>query len=520
MGVNMIRNPGVFYLARRCSTVTALVFLASLLIAGDAPQWGHGQSRNMVSLETGLPSSFDPATGINIKWTAKLGTQCWASPTIAQGKIFIGTNNERPRNLGNPGDRGVLFCLDEKTGRFIWQILSAKLEGDKYKDWPRVGIVSPATVENDRVYILSNRLELMCLDINGMDNGNDGPFREEGKHMVQSADAPLKPGKTDADIIWLNDLQKTAGVYPHDSVHGSVVVDGDYLYVNSANGVDKTHANVPCPDAPSLLVFDKKTGRLVGMDEEFMGRRMFHATWAAPSIGVIGGRKLVFFGGGDGVCYAFEPAVSLKNEEVQTLKNVWRFDCDPTGPKEDLFRFSRNRKEGPSIIKSMPVYHDGRVYVSAGGDIWWGKQKSWLKCIDASGSGDITSKGEIWSFAMDTHCCSTPSIHDGLVYIADCGKNVHCLDAATGLRYWSHEAEGAIWGSTMVADGKVYFGTRRGDFWILAAGKEKQVLCSVKLDGSMSSTPAVANGVVYVSTMETLYAIAEGGQGVEQQNGK
>ena len=44
-------------------------------------------------------------------------------------------------------------------------------------------------------------------------------------------------------------------------------VDGDRLYVNSANGVDNTHRIIRCPDAPSLIVLGKKTGRIVGRDD-------------------------------------------------------------------------------------------------------------------------------------------------------------------------------------------------------------------------------------------------------------
>ena len=103
------------------------------------------------------------------------------------------------------------------------------------------------------------------------------------------------------------------------------------------------------------------------------------------------GPNLVFFGGGDGVVYAFETLRELPPEgAVLKLKRAWRFDCDPTAPKKDIHKYKHNKEVGPSNIKSMPVFHRGRVYVTVGGDIWWGKNKAWLKCIDASKTGDIT----------------------------------------------------------------------------------------------------------------------------------
>ena len=81
------------------------------------------------------------------------------------------------------------------------------------------------------------------------------------------------------------------------------------------------------------------------------------------------------------------------------------------------------------------------------------------------------------------------------------------MDARTGKPYWTHQTEGEIWASTLVADGKVYVGTRQGDFWILGAGKDKKVISSIKLDSSMAGSPVAANGVLYIATMKKLYAV-------------
>ena len=279
--------------------------------------------------------------------------------------------------------------------------------------------------------------------------------------------------------------------------------------------MDNTHRKVRCPDAPSLVVLEKATGRLVARDAEGIGPRIFHSTWSSPALGEAGGRRLVFFGGGDGVCYAFD---ALKDApppgEVLALSRVWRFDCDPTAPKEDVHRFTGNRREGPSNIKSMPVFDRGRVYVTSGGDIWWGKNASRLQCIDASKTGDVTETGALWTYPMKGHCCATPSVAGGLVFVADCvdpGREslIHCVDAETGRPVWTHEAGADMWSSTLVADGKVYVTTRRGDVWILAAAREKRVLGKVSLGAGVSSTPVAANGVLYFSTMTHLYAVAK-----------
>jgi outer membrane protein assembly factor BamB len=497
--------------------MTILAFLAcSAAPAADQPQWGQRFSRNMVSSETGLPDRFDPKTGENVKWSVSLGTQCWATPVVANGKVLIGTNNSEPRDPKHDGDRGVLMCFSESDGSFVWQLVVPKLDQDIYLDWPQAGICSPATVEGDRVYVATNRDEVLCLDLAGMANGNDGPYRDEGRHASPADKPPVKPGPTDADILWLLDLRATAGVRPHDSVHASILVDGPYLYLNTNNGLNSKHSGVEKPEAPSLVVIDKATGRLVAQDAEGIGPRIFHSTWSSPALAEIGGRRLVFFCGGDGVCYAFDalkPGEATGADKPVALKRVLRFDGDPTSPKENVHRFIRNRRESPSNIKSTPVIQDGRLYVTLGGDIWWGKTKAWLQSIDATGTGDITKTALVWSYPVELHCCSTPSVADGLVYAADCAGKVHCVDAKTGKPQWVHDAGAEIWASTLVADGKVYIGTRKGDFWILAAGREKRVLSSVRFDDAVISTAVAANGALYVGTMTRLYCLKTGAKG-------
>ena len=504
-------SPGSIYLPivlfAFCSTPLAG------LDAADRPQWGERFSRNMVSPEVGLPASFDPETGRNVKWSASLGTESYASPVIADGRVIVGANNGEPRDPRHQGDRGVLLCLDEDDGSLRWQLVVPKFQGDIYLDWPRAGICSPASVQDDRVYVVTNRAEVVCLDIHGMANGNDGPYRDEGRHMVLPGRSPIEVTPIDADILWIFDMRAEVDMYPHDGAHSSILIDGPYLYLNTGNGVDNTHRRIRSPDAPSLIVLDKRSGRLVARDGEPMGHRIFHCNWSSPSLGEVDGRRLVFFGGPDGVCYAFNALLPGANGgaplpgPAKTLDRVWRFDCDPTAPKENLNDYKRNRKVSPSNIKSMTVFHDGKLYVTVGGDIWWGKEKAWLQCIDAAKTGEITDEGLIWSYPLNKHCCSTPSISGGLVFVADCGRTIHCVDAATGHAYWTHETRGEMWGSTLVADGKVYVGTRRGDFWILAAEKTKRVLAGVQFDASICGTASAANGVLYVPTLERLWAI-------------
>ena len=121
----------------------------------------------------------------------------------------------------------------------------------------------------------------------------------------------------------------------------------------------------------------------------------------------------------------------------------------------------------------------------------------------------MTKTATVWSYDKIHRSLSTPSIVDGLIYVPDFSGFVHCLDAETGQPYWTLDTKAHIWGSTMVADGKVYVGTEDGDFYVLAAGKEQKVISKIDMRSPVYSTPVAANGTLFVATPTHLYAIAK-----------
>lgn len=477
-----------------------LAFLTAFpsLLASDQPQWGEAWSRNLVSSETNLPTDFDPTSGRNLRWRASLGSDSYATPIVAEGRVFIGTNNERPRDSHRKEDAGVLMCFDESSGKCLWQLVAPKLEGDPYYDWPKTGLSSPVTVEDGKVYLVNNRAEVLCMDARGSDRDLTAPA---------SAESALP-----AKILWRFDLVAGAGIWPHDGAHASILIDGPFLYLNTGTGVDNTHKKIRTPDAPSLIVIEKATGRLVARDEEHIAPWVFHATWSSPSFATVSGRRILLFAGGDGIVYGFEPLVApVRGPNVVRLKKVWQFDFDPSSPKSGIHQFNGNRRESPSTIYGMPVVLGDRLYVAGGGDLWWGKNESWAKCIDLSGLASRESATvfgrEIWSHPLGRHTMSTVAIFHGLAFVTDTSRMLHCLDAATGESLWTHEFAGELWASPLVADGKVFVGSRRGDFSVFAVDRTKQLLGTTDLHQAISGTATAANGTVFVPTATDLYAV-------------
>jgi outer membrane protein assembly factor BamB len=72
-----------------------------------------------------------------------------------------------------------------------------------------------------------------------------------------------------------------------------------------------------------------------------------------------------------------------------------------------------------------------------------------------------------------------------------------------------------MWGSTFVADGKVYVGDEDGDFVVLASSKEKKVLSECNLGAPIFSTPIVANGLMYIASQTHLFVVGDGIKPIE-----
>jgi outer membrane protein assembly factor BamB len=342
---------------------------------------------------------------------------------------------------------------------------------------------------------------VLCLDANGMKNGNKGPFTDEAQYIAGPGGSPVKVGPGDADILWRYDMRDELGVFPHNMTSSSVLVVGDTLFVTTSNAVDWTDKHIPSPDAPALICLDKNTGKLLGRERSGICQRMFLSNWSSPAYGTIGGRAMVVFGAGDGFCYAFDP----QPDSNGTLKEIWRCDCNPPGRRSKNGKpLKHSETEGPSEIIATPVIANDRVYVAIGHDPENGDGLGAFTCIDGT--------GKVWVDDKIGRSISTASVVDGLVYVADFPGIVHCLDAQTGKPYWTHDTEGHVWGSTLVGDGKVYVGNENGTLTILAMGKEKKVIGTIDFKDPIQSTPVAAGGVLYVATGTNLYAIQGDGK--------
>jgi outer membrane protein assembly factor BamB len=512
----------------------------------DWPQWAGWTGRNNTPQGKNIPAVWDIEDGTNIKWTAKLGSQTYGNAVVANGKIYVGTNNGAGNLKRYPKtvDLGCLVCFDEKTGKFLWQHSSQKLPTGRVHDWPYQGICDAPYVDGDRLWFVGSRGEVICLDTEGfLDGENDGPFKEEDNE-----------NKDEADVVWKVDMMRQLGTSQHNTASCSVTCAGDILFVNTSNGVDFEHLYVPAPDAPSFMAMDRNTGKVLWTDKS-PGKNFLHGQWSSPTYAVVGGQPQVLFAGGDGWIYSFDP----QGDGDGNSKLLWKFDCNPKQSKWILSsRGTRNN------IIATPVVYDGLVFCAVGQDPEHGQGIGHLWCINPTKRGDVSPElavdgngkpiphkriqavdseaGEkaipnpnsaaIWhyskwgeDFLQEMHrTMGTVAIKDDILYIADFTGLFHCLNAKTGKSYWTYDMFAAAWGTPLIVDGKVYIGDEDGDVAIfthssdpklamkMVDGEPKPFYGEMLMQGTVYSTPIVANNVLYITNQSTLFAITVGGK--------
>lgn len=502
----------------------------------DWPQWGGSPLRNNTPDATTIPTEWDVQTGKNVRWSMPLGSETYGNSVAANGKVYVGTNNGAAYIKRYPAtvDLGVLLCFNEKDGKFLWQHSNEKLPTGRVHDWPDQGVCAAPMVDGDRLWYVTNRGEVVCLDTEGFHDGeNDGPFKKEPNE-----------NKDEADVVWKLDMMKQLGVSQHNMCSCSVTCAGNLLFVNTSNGVDEGHVNLPNDAAPSFMVVKRDTGDVLWTDNS-PGRNVLHGQWSSPAYGILGGEAQVIFGGGDGWLYSFAAEGAGGNSKL-----LWKFDCNP---KES--EYVLGGKATRNHVIGTPVIYDGLVYVAVGEDPEHGEGEGHLWCIDPTKRGDVSptivynskdpnkpvahkrlkalskkdgdferdnpNSAAIWhytgsnpeEFETTMHrTCGSVAIKDNLLFVADFSGVFHCIDAKSGEAYWTYDMFAASWASPLIVADRVYITDDEGEVAVFKVAKEMDKISEFNMDSAVFTTPIVANETLFIANRNRIYAIQEGAQ--------
>ena len=276
--------------------------------------------------------------------------------------------------------------------------------------------------------------------------------------------------------------------------NSSPVICGDLVFVSTSNGQDESHVHIPSPKAPAIIAVNKNTGKLVWEDNS-VEDRILHGQWSTPSVGKIGGVDQVVSAQGDGW---------VRGYEALTGKKLWEFD---TNPKDSVWPKTRNEVIG------TPVIYEDKVYIANGQDPEHGEGVGHLYCDRRHQARRHHADRPRLALRQDPPldldrrrsptACSTSRTS-----AASCTASTR----RPARPYWTHDMFAAVWGSTMVVDGKVYLGDEDGDVVVLQAGKEKKVLAEMNMGSAVYATPVPAHGALFLNNRNQLFALSVDGK--------
>lgn len=317
-----------------------------------------GPRHNGVSGETKLLKAF-PKEGPKVVWEVTKGDG-YAAPAVVGERLVL---------FHRVGDEEVVECMHAERGERFWRFAYPTTYVDRYgyNNGPRCAPV----IDGDRVYTHGVDGKLHCLDL------------------------------LTGQLVWRRDLMKEfklgQGFF---GVGATPLVEGDVVIIN-----------VGAPRGPSVVAFDKKTGRMVwGAGKEW------GASYAAPVPADVHGKRRVFvFAGGE----SRPPTGGL-------------MCIDPKDGKVD-FEFPWRGDRYESVNASSPVVFGERVFVSE----CYGAGSAMVNVL-ADGSAKRAWKNDDFG----THFM-TAIHHEGYLY----GVHGHgpldspivCLDAKTGKEMWREE---------------------------------------------------------------------------------
>ncbi|MBI4584707.1 MAG: PQQ-binding-like beta-propeller repeat protein [Planctomycetes bacterium] len=429
--------------------------------AQDWNQW-RGPNRNGVCTQAGLPSSWTPGPGGsgNVVWrqstlvnqtSASPGFDC-GSPVVvgsgASGRVFF-MHSVKQRVSGRT------VCLRESDGAFLWDYLTLS----NNSPWPgSEGSATPCVdTANQLLYTATGEGRLQCLDW----SGTRCWVRLAG--LNTSGEDPNAFGAING--------------YSHS---GSPQLDGGMVIFQTGAGRE-TPLSVP-----KLMALSASTGVTV-WTQSFDYPIVHQGTFSSPLLATTPDSvRRVFFHAADG-----------------SLRCVNALNGQPLWTHFDNSGMTYRGVVGSNSGYASPVYNppgpfevpSGAVYVAAGTDpdAENGPGPGRLWKLNAQ-TGDA-----LWEYIADLrNVVSSVAISGSRLYVADCGS-LHCVNLQTGAKLWSRPL-GGIWASPLVADGKVYFGTRSGVFYILADSDAFTLLDQDNVGSSIASSVAVANGALYIKS--------------------
>jgi len=392
-------------------------------------------------------------TNLPSKWSPSGDNLAWripigsrSSPVAFGNRLYLNTPTG---DIANTQER--LVALDAETGTVVWERRFSLYLSDVPQH--RSSWASPAVDrETGNIYLFTVAAQLICVT-------------------------------PDGKILWDRSLLDEYGaVTTHGGRTTSPIIEGDKVILNALilawGDLNRT--------GNRYFAFDKRTGQTVWISSP--QTRHYDTNYSTPVVANIDGTRALIVGGTDGAYHGLK---------VNTGEKLWSIEVSKRA------------------ILNSAVVRDNVAYITHGEENIDTTEMGMIAAVDATRTGTLGADAFKWRTRGFLPTYASPVLDGERLYTVDNSAIVGAFDLKTGVRVWEKTLGTLQKGSPVLADGKLYVGTENGKFFILrpsATGVEvldEDRLGTAPAPEPIIASPIVADGRVYVTSMEAMYAIGK-----------
>lgn len=394
-------------------------------------------------------------TGLPESWSPKGENLLWRKEEFATRSSPIVMNDRVyvvcrafPETT-QEGEKTV--CIDAKTGEMIWESIHNVFLSDAPAErvgWSSV-VGDPAT---DTVYVLGLGCVFQCLD--------------------------AKTGM----IMWEHSMSEEYGML---STYGGrtnfPVVFEDLVIIS---GVMTGWGDTAVP-AHRFVAFNKKTG--VAQWFKSTQPKPKDTTYSTPVFTTFKGQAAMVFAAGDGAMYALQP---------RTGKQIWMYQASGRGMNSS------------AVVDENGIVYCGHAEQNATDT----KTLGAVFAFDGNVEGVISEDKLLWKIPKLTLGRSCAVKLNDRVYFIDDGATLVIVDAKTGKQIGQKKLGRSMFGSPIVADGKLIVVENTGRYYLLKpTEKGVEVVSDARLPQGeeVFGSPVISNGRIFIPSIEALYCIGK-----------
>lgn len=421
-------------------------------------RWPAFRGPNAAGTAAGSPPlEWNAEDGENILWKADIPGRAHASPIIWDDRVFVATavaaEDEGDFRHGLYGDVDSaeiksdyswrLYALDRKSGAVVWERTAAEGRPRSAHHIKATQANPTPVTDGEHVVAVMGSEGMYCYDFEG--------------------DLKWKKDLGTLDVGWFYDASYQWGHSSSPIIHdGKVIVQVD------------RHGD------PFIAAYALADG-----EEIWRTKRDNMPSWGTPTLLEADGKAEIVTNGTEKV-RAYDP---------KTGKELWSL-----GPNSE-------------VTVGTPIAAHGLVYVTGG----YPPVRP-IYAVRPGGRGDISlAEGEesndwvVWKHDTGGTYMPTPLAYGDYLYTLSNNGVLTCYDAKTGEQIYRERAAGkggvAFTASPVAAAGRIYAASEDGDVYVVKAGPKFELLATNPLGEVVMATPAISGDVLFVRSLDHVFAI-------------